>query len=149
MKKSLEKYVKQDIPVENSIGQKQITNRILRKSECSAFIAKHLNKIESTDLISDLRIIIEDSQYANVYRKMENVAGASQEAMEKLQAVCYIWREEFVKAKKIKYNPHKKTLIRIKEMKNDTEKFILFLVDKYWSFLGSAVKKINKKTKKK
>lgn len=126
---------------------KQASNRILRTSDTSCFVSKQLKRASIGDLLGDVKIIIEDSQYANVYRKMENVPGASDLALQQLKAVCHIWRNEPNHAKKIKYNPHKKTLDRISGMKNNTGMFILFLVDKYWSFLGSAVKKINKESR--
>jgi hypothetical protein len=132
---------------QEKIVKVQISNRILRTSDTSCFIAKQLKRASVGDLLGDAKIIIEDSQYASRYKKMESITGASDLALQQLKAVCHLWRNEPKQAKKIKYNPHKKTLAHIIDMTDDTERFILFLVDKYWSFLGSAVKKINKESR--
>ena len=121
-----------------------LTGNEIKTSATSRFLADFLNTARQEMLIDILRAIIDDSQYKTRFHNMELIAGAQQEAINQLLAICHIWRGELIEAKLIKYNPHRKTLLKIAGMKGDIDTFIVFLLAKYWSFLGSAAIKISK-----
>ncbi|MDO9177176.1 MAG: hypothetical protein Q7U16_02440 [Agitococcus sp.] len=121
--------------------KKQFQNRIIRKSVVSEIFANDLMLADEKNVKLYFEAIIEASQYANCFHKMELNLAALQEAHRVLFGLWSHWVGHSEASKY--YKPHQKTLDYIESIRGNTEKFLVLALDKYWSALGSAVRNKN------
>lgn len=121
--------------------KKQIKNRIIRSTDVSEIFAKDLTNTSIDHVSLYLETIIGECQYAKRFVKMEQNLAAKQEALKVAVGIWCHWKKHPNALEY--YNPQKKTLFFIEDIKDDLESFLILVLDKYWSTLGSSVRNKN------
>jgi hypothetical protein len=113
----------------------------MKLSGAAEIFANNLQSANIDNVLVSLRAIVDDSPFANRYKKMEQNLAALQEAEKVIVGIWAHWigdptADDY-------YRPHKKTRAYIKDIHEDLESFLVILLKKYWSTLGSSVRSKN------